>query len=257
MSKKYCIVIIVFFALHIALMHNCYATDSINFYLGKPYLANPLGEGENAPYAKGPLFREDAFDCTTYVEAMLMQLNRGIDEANFHKKLMHLRYVDGVVSFFTRAHLMEYQWIPNALKYNIISNYPLQNTKNSVVKLHFREWFFKNKFIQHKDQAYFESASKQPEYIESSIKYVPSQVITSDFLQALPKVMVVFFIKEIAPNSWPGQKERQELVTHMGILKGGQLYHASIRKKQVVQVGLLDYLAKAPFLGVSFYSLGD
>ncbi len=215
-----------------------------------------MGEGANSPYAKGPLFRDDGFDCTTYVEAILAQHIQNTSGSNFQKTMNLLRYADGNVDFFSRTHFMEYHWIPNAIKHKFISEYTLQNTKNTQVKVNLQKWFLNNKFVDNKDKEYIEKANKQPQNMQAFIPYVPIKFINADFVKDLAEFMVVFFIKDIPPNTWPGQERRQELVVHMGILKNGQLYHASVKHKKVVKIKLLDYLENMPiFMGVSFYKV--
>src|SRR5690606_32543867 len=42
-----------------------------SIFLGSDYVGDPLGEGESGVYDRDPLYRFDAFDCTTYVETVL------------------------------------------------------------------------------------------------------------------------------------------------------------------------------------------
>ncbi len=250
------LIILFFILLNVFTFRISYA--QLNLYLGKPYIINPLGEGEESPYANGPLFREDGFDCTTYVETILAQHKSEENKKNFMGNLLSIRYIDGKVNFFTRAHFMEFHWIPNAIKHDFIKPYPLSFTKNSKLEINLQTWFLENAFIKNKDEKYKEMAKQQEESIKSSIPFVPKERIDKDFLQTLPDFMVIFFIKEIRPNSWAGQEGKQELVTHMGILKNKEFYHASSKNKEVIKTSLLSYLENNPsFLGVSFYTINN
>ncbi len=250
-----CIALAFIFCLtNLCCLQNVHARADLNFYLGVPYVVNPLGEGASSPYAKGPLFRDDGFDCTTYVEAILTQYKQNVSENDFQKKLMLLRYIDGKVGYFSRAHLMELHWIPNALKYKFISEYSNAHAMHSKVRLNLQNWFLKNEFVVHKDEAYLTNARKQPVVSEASIPYIPTKYIDENFIKSLPSFMVVFFLKDIPANTWAGQDTRQSLITHMGMLKDGQLYHASLKHKKVIKIHLLDYLERGPkYIGVSFY----
>ncbi|MFH1808236.1 MAG: N-acetylmuramoyl-L-alanine amidase-like domain-containing protein, partial [Pseudomonadota bacterium] len=78
---------------------------------GAPYAFSPLGEGRGQPPDEDPRFRVDRFDCTTFVETVVaLSLAHDLDEARV--LLDHLRYQDGKVSFATRKHFPEAQWIP-------------------------------------------------------------------------------------------------------------------------------------------------
>ncbi len=243
-----CFVLCPFFVLPLS------AAPNLEYYLGAPYIKNPLGDGGTSPYTPGPLWREDGFDCTTYVEAVLSQRKQKVQQIDFQKAVLSLRYVDGEVGFFSRAHLMEYHWIPNAVRQHFIAPYPLQGAKFSAFRLNLQEWFFENPQAVHKDAVYHSFVSAQPSIAEASIPYIPAQRLTSDLLETLPDFMVVFFLKEIPDGSWHGQKGRQHLITHMGMLVDRQLYHASSRRKKVVKVDLLDYVRSSQsIVGVSFY----
>lgn len=80
--------------------------------LGKPYEADPLGEGQG--YDPDPFARYDAFDCLTFVEEAVALALSG-DPAHSATVRLGLRY-DGTPAYATRHHFMELQWIPAALK---------------------------------------------------------------------------------------------------------------------------------------------
>lgn len=81
-------------------------------FLGLPYgHSGPLGEGPDGKYDQDPLYRFDTFDCTTYVETiMALATSNSIDE--FEINLNDIRYKNGEISFFTRNHFTDLQWIP-------------------------------------------------------------------------------------------------------------------------------------------------
>ncbi len=233
-----------------------YANADMQFYLDAPYIIAPLGEGKESTYAPEPIFREDGFDCTTYVETILAQYKQKKNSTDFIENILKIRYVDGEVDYFTRAHLVEYQWIPNALHAGFIAEYSLKNTLKTQFSFDLQQWFLQNSFVQNKDKEYINKALQQPKKATASIAYVPKEYINAKFIATLPNFMVVFFLREISDNLWPGQKGAQRLVTHMGLLKEGKLYHASREYKKVVHVDFLKYLRERPnFVGVSFYTI--
>lgn len=80
--------------------------------LGRPYVADPLGEG--AANDLEPLVRYDTFDCLTYVEEVLA-LSMSSDPSSAGPVRTSLRY-DGETAYANRHHFMELQWIPEALR---------------------------------------------------------------------------------------------------------------------------------------------
>ncbi len=134
--------------------------------------------------------------------------------------------------------------------------YPLPQTLQSNFALHKREWFLGNAFVPYKDNAYERKVLQKPPFAQASIAYVPVKHLNAQFMHSLPDFMVVFFMKELSENTWSGQKEKQTLVTHMGILWQGQLYHASRRREKVSREDFLLYVQEnSSYLGVSFYAV--
>ena len=83
---------------------NCTVANRHNIgaeYLGTKYVLNPLGEGK-APDTD-PLFRTDAFDCSTFVETVLAD-----GDLN---KLNKIRYKDEKIDFLNRNHFVETDWL--------------------------------------------------------------------------------------------------------------------------------------------------
>ncbi|WP_413943992.1 N-acetylmuramoyl-L-alanine amidase-like domain-containing protein [Bdellovibrio sp. HCB-162] len=85
-----------------------------NIFLAKksPYVVEPLGEGENGEFNKGPLYRFDGFDCTTFVETVLA-LSLSSTPEQFKQTINKIRYKNGEVSYQTRNHFPSVDWIPN------------------------------------------------------------------------------------------------------------------------------------------------
>ncbi|MBO7656856.1 MAG: DUF1460 domain-containing protein [Alphaproteobacteria bacterium] len=186
-------------------------------YLGAQYLRDPLGEG--AGIDPDPLIRFDAFDCTTFVETSVT----GGDK----DKLNHIRYKDGVVDFINRNHFIETDWLPNnSDKFeNVSAKYA--TTAIRTVTIDKKSWFKKVYNID----TNFEKQTIDLEYIP----YKNAQNIR------VTEPMVVLFVN--APGRVQQRIGTDLAVRHMGILlPNGNLRHASIRQKQVVEVDFNKYV---------------
>ncbi|MBR1544749.1 MAG: DUF1460 domain-containing protein, partial [Alphaproteobacteria bacterium] len=111
--------IFILFLFSICIMKNAFADsfhDKIlsvsSKFMGQPYLLNPLGE-ENSFDSK-PLYREDFFDCLTFVETVLANV---FSTNNLIQTMNEIRYKDGIVSFETRNHFQNPDWLKNNSKY--------------------------------------------------------------------------------------------------------------------------------------------
>lgn len=80
--------------------------------MGQPYVGGALGEGSTGTFDRDPRFREDAFDCTTFVETV-MAVAKAKTKAAIMTNMDKIRYKDGVVSFETRNHMPGIDWIKN------------------------------------------------------------------------------------------------------------------------------------------------
>src|SRR4051812_9676723 len=60
-------------------------------FIGTPFITMPLGEGPQGKYDQGPLYRLDAFDCTTLVETVVA-LSLSHDAKQFMVWMRKIRY---------------------------------------------------------------------------------------------------------------------------------------------------------------------
>ncbi|MBO7509502.1 MAG: DUF1460 domain-containing protein [Alphaproteobacteria bacterium] len=186
-------------------------------YLGAPYVNNPLGEESN-PDAD-PLYRTDAFDCTTFVETALA----GGDV----KKLNQIRYCDGNIDFINRNHFIETDWIVNnsGLVANVSSKYAPVAIRNVTIDK--RRWFKKVYGID----TQFAKQSVALEYIP--YKYAKNI--------SVPEPKVVLFIE--MPGQMPQKIGTDLAVRHMGfLLPDGRLRHASSTRQCVVDADFRKYI---------------
>lgn len=86
--------------------------DASGSFLGVPYQEFPQGEGPDGLYDSDPLMRTDRVDCVTFVELSLAKALAG-DGAGLQAQLLRIRYRGGVVSYQTRNHFTESDWLPN------------------------------------------------------------------------------------------------------------------------------------------------
>ena len=88
--------------------------------LSVPYGGDPLGEGPGARYDQDPLLRDDAFDCTTYVETVLAgALASSAEEVE--ALLTRIRYHAGRVDYRLRNHFTSLDWIPHVQSLGVLS----------------------------------------------------------------------------------------------------------------------------------------
>lgn len=81
-------------------------------FLGTPYMTSPLGEGTG--FDADPLIRFDGVDCLTFVE-QVMAMSTVARSSEVLPVLNQIRYF-GDPGYAERNHLMEAQWLPNALR---------------------------------------------------------------------------------------------------------------------------------------------
>jgi hypothetical protein len=84
-----------------------------SLFVGVPYGQYPLGEGGEGPEPQ-PRWRVDQVDCQTFVETVLAMSNaRSVESAK--EVLDDVRYAEtpAKVSFSTRNHFTEAQWLPS------------------------------------------------------------------------------------------------------------------------------------------------
>lgn len=188
-------------------------------WLGTPYGIGPLGEGVDSRYDQDPLYRFDQFDCVTFVETSLSQA-LALDELDFQKRMNEIRYKDSEVSYITRNHFTEVDWIPNNLKNGILFNVmdqvqaqaqtPLPVAIANIDKLH---WYEKKTLAdirvpdatQMEKQELLRELKLQGENMPlevSELPYIPfsefrdkSGVFSAQILSGLPEVLVLSVVR--------------------------------------------------------------
>jgi hypothetical protein len=199
-------------------------------YLGRPYKVDPLGEGRG--YDKDPLYRLDAFDCMTYVETVIAQaLANDFDQ--FVELMKEIRYKNGQVNFVLRNHFTNIDWIKNNQKNGLITDitrklFPTY-TLTSEIQIDKAAWFKKKYHLQ----------VDLPLQI-SRLDYIPLDSLLQNpkLLQKIPSGSIINIVR----SGWID-------ISHQGFAilgTDGIFYfrHASLTRKKVTQVSLLNYLIK-------------
>jgi hypothetical protein len=234
-----------------------------NVLVGKPYQTEPLGEGDLGEYSQAPLFRFDRFDCETFVDIVLA-LSYAKQDSDFLPTINHIRYYNGEVSFATRNHFTDVDWIPNNIAAGFIYNItdkvagtllPLQT---QTVYINKQEWYAHlplsrikiNGLTVGQKQFLLEKLRMQGQYLQNksvSTRYLLARDILAhenDIFKRIPQGAIIFIIR---PNYPFLQRIDTELsIAHMGfaIRDKQQLYfrHASSMYKKVVNVPFQQYL---------------
>ena len=246
-------------------------------FLKKPYLGGALGEGSQSHFDNDPLYRFDAFDCTTFVETV-MALSMGDSPKRFLEVLNDIRYQDGKISLFTRNHFTSLDWTPNAERFGFLreaTNYIAGEKASSLTTLIEKaKWYEtqaasmvkstdlvaeKVQYIKEKSKSFPNSVVRLP-YVEKSVL-----VQNLGMLRNFPKAGVINIVRK----NWNvrGAIGTDLDISHQGIFfeKNGEIIfrHASFKKSSqyVVEIPLIDYVKQnlndQTFAGINILSLTE
>lgn len=115
-------------------------------FIGTPYRLGPLGEGPEADFDREPTYSFREADCTTFVEhVMALSLERELPKAL--KTLQRIRYKDGTVSYQTRNHFPEVDWLPQNVYAGFLKDITVEvageKAKTIGKRISKREWYAK------------------------------------------------------------------------------------------------------------------
>ncbi len=238
------------------------------YFLGRPYLFDALGEGPQGQFDQGPLYRTDVFDCMTFVETNLA-LAEAKNLPQFKKLIVQVRYAQGHANYPQRNHFVSVDWNPNnttlGVFKNITANFSLP-TKIAETKIDKSNWYRQASLSRLKQLAPLSKAKAQ-ELLDSlralgtkqkseigRIDYLPlAELFARQQNQLVPKQ--VFFtqipsgaIIEIVRPDWNLQNKigTHLNVQHMGFAvrtsQGLIFREASSVLGRVVDVPLVNYL---------------
>ena len=188
-------------------------------YLNTKYIRDPLGE-EKAPNSD-PLIRNDAFDCTTFVETVL---------SNYDKdKLNKIRYKNGNIDFLNRNHFIETDWLINNsdLLENVSNQYGTTAIRHVIVDK--KSWFKKVHNIDTNTQKQI-----------ADLEYIPYEFLSKINIQS---PLIVLFIHD--GNGFREKIGTDLAVVHMGfLLPQNILRHASQKYGRVMDADFNEYVNK-------------
>lgn len=246
--------------------------QAARLFLDRPYLFEALGEGPMGIYSQEPLYRNDQFDCVTYIDTVLA-LAQSKDFAHFKKNILLLRYQDGVVDYTHRTDwFTDLEWLPNARKLGWIQDVTstiVNNQQQAIAEIAKTiidkpNWYYARDLL---DLHLFSTISEENAATRlaelqakssafqshpSTLSYIPKAALTDPFIiNQLPTSSIIALVR---PN-WAIRdnfKNRQRgygsnlNVSHMGILlktfEGLTLFHASSIQHKVVKISLTEYL---------------
>lgn len=198
-------------------------------FTGAPYQKGPLGEGEGER-----IYREDVFDCTTFVLTIAARMN-AVDTTprNAMRKIHY--YPPGEVSYRNRLHFSSYRNTISRYFKNITREVGGDAVKGKEVLLN-RDHPQRGRLINLDWER------------EVTVRYIPSQRVP-EVVENLPATAGVGFVRRKYFSLGLG-------VAHEGIvLNGRDLAHASSEKGRVVREDFLGYLKRHEYTGVLFFRI--
>lgn len=218
--------------------------DRIAFWSEKilrdPAILAPLGAGPEINDT-APLFPH-GYDCTTFVETV-GALSRSDDGNELADQLIKIRYRGGKISYETRNHFPEADWIPNNERAGVLDDITVKVAHKAGFVAGFahkeidKVAWFKAQKNEHATRAI---ANVDSDPITVKLPYLPADKVMSA-LQHIPQGAVINIVRE--------SKDRYPvLISHQGFLiwKNGVAYlrHAS-RNKEISEVPFEHYLRQA------------
>lgn len=228
-------------------------------FLGKPYIANPQGEGIDAEFDSAPLYRFDGFDCVTYVNNILA-LALAHDLKSFQERLIQINYYESVARYDNRFHFMSLDWNPENQKNKIIRDVTGEirdEKKNPIMQVAEGEidkpnWFLKKAENETPARAaLLKKYATQCKKENARIAYLPLNKLFDEHKNPrkfiFDQISHASIIEIVRPNWNLKEKIGTNLhVSHFGfgIRKEDKIFfrHASSEEKKVVEILLSDYL---------------
>lgn len=242
------------------------------YFLEKPYEGNALGEGNDATYDQGPIYRTDSFDCETYVDTVVA-IALSPDFHHFPQCIKRIRYHNSEVSFTTRNHFASLDWNKHNQEVGIFKDITetIKDENGKPIALMAEAFINKPEWYRQlpKERIRLPNAStdKQTKQLRSlrregkhqkaevaRIAYIPLTALFNEKghanQQLFDQIPDGAIIEIIRPNWNLSTRIGSHLnVSHMGFAfrNNGDLRfrHASIVHKKVSDVSLVNYLRAA------------
>lgn len=231
-----------------------------HYFLGKPYINNPQGEGADGEFDQAPLYRFDGFDCVTFVNNVLaLAISKNLSE--FQKNLLRMNYYESIPKFENRFHFMSLDWNPQNQKNKIVRDVTaeiLDEKNNCIAEIAEGEidkpnWFLKKAENESPNRAAM--LHRYAKQFKKTIARIPYLPLTKLFDEKKNPCVEIFnqiphasIIEIVRPNWNLKDKIGTNLhVSHLGFSirkPSSELFfrHASSEQKCVVEVLLSDYL---------------
>ncbi len=232
----------------------------------------PLGEGSYCDYNCKPMYRFDAFDCTTFVEMMLalattkISKNANATIRQFEKQVIEIRYsTPQDISYLTRNHFPETDWIPHNTRLggllmdatHAIGVTPVLTPPALIDK---KNWYAHKTLsdicvwdavcsapqdIQQEKLSELQKAGQLMPNETATLFYVPIEKLVDAQARSLSYIPNGAIVQFIRPN-WDVNGITHMHVAHQGIVvqdaEGTWLHHASSAQGKMVRVSLRTYL---------------
>lgn len=223
-------------------------------FLGLPYVLGPLGEGENGEFDRGPLISFTGLDCTTFVEETMAFALAG-SGAGVQEALRRIRYAGGVISYQTRNHFTELDWLPNNIAAGFLRDITAEvagvRARTARKTISKRAWY-RGKTEADLSGFDWESPEARARRLEkfralgetmpdrqARIAYVPLEDLPA-LLARIPSGTVASLVRE-------DRADKPTLVSHQFFIfdgpRGKLVRHASSSGKQVLDVDAAEYIA--------------
>ncbi len=222
-------------------------------FLGTAYKPSPLGEGPEGVFDRDPLIRLDAFDCTTFVETvMALSLESDLDSGM--RILQKIRYKDGKISYLTRNHFTELDWLPNNIKAGFLRDITTEITGQNAVEV--SKTISKRKWYLRKSLASFHGRFSEDEKhcllpaLQALGEQFPDQRATLAVLPIhdLPRIIGRIPSGAIVNLVRADQADKPTIVSHQALLikKNDKWYvrHASSAGRAVEDDPVFDALSE-------------
>lgn len=237
------------------------------YFLNRPYFLGPAGEGETAEFDQKPISTWERFDCVTYVEAVLAlakinpkSTSNSVNLDQYYENIKLIKYHHDEISFLTRNHFTELDWIPHLQSIGFIQDltkqiFPFAPAQKKVIDKH--HWFMQktlqdlylpNASQDEKVQALYDFkqqvASLELVPHETQLHFLPFRfLLLPQLKKRLPKVSIFSLVR----GEHPTNPNIPVMVSHQGLLikkDDNQFYirHASTSTMTVTDILLDDYI---------------
>ena len=245
-----------------AIENNSAAALGTSYPHNKVFPGSPLGEGPTGTFSTRPLVCKSSVDCVTFVEQTVAS-SLATTPAETIPILNKIRYKDANISYPTRNHFTDADWIPNNIANGVFDDVTAQvagNTTKVVEATVDKGQWLRNKKISdvQRDISYLDKKQVIDDLRETakgikpqnvSIPVVPIEELIKnpEVLSRIPSGTVFSIVRNstnwtINGKSYPVGT----VVNHQGLLivKNGQVYvrHASSVELKVVDAPLVEYM---------------